>query len=41
MMEKKECLNKKCPAWRPCGCFQNLEEICKNKTNKKFKGIIK
>lgn len=26
---KKKCKNKKCPAWRPCGCFQNLEKICK------------
>jgi hypothetical protein len=37
----KECSNKKCPAWRPCGCFQNLGEICKNKNNKKFRGVIK
>ncbi len=29
-MEKK-CKNKKCKSWRPCGCFQNLEEICKKK----------
>ena len=27
--KENKCLNKECPAWRPCGCFQNLEEICK------------
>ena len=32
---KNKCLNKKCPAWRPCGCFQNLEEICKKFKEKK------
>lgn len=28
---KTKCRNKKCPAWRPCGCFQNLWDICKHK----------
>ena len=26
----KICFNEKCPAYRPCGCFQNLAEICKH-----------
>ncbi len=28
-MKKEICENKECPAYRPCGCFQNLEKICK------------
>ena len=28
-IKKEKCKNKKCPAWRRCGCFQNLEKICK------------
>ena len=28
-MEQEKCKNKECPAWRRCGCFQNLEKICK------------
>ena len=27
--ELEKCKNKKCPANLPCGCFQNLEKICK------------
>lgn len=30
-MDSSQCGNKRCPAWRPCGCFQHLEEICKKK----------
>lgn len=27
--DPNDCINKKCPAYRPCGCFQNLANICK------------
>jgi len=27
--KKIRCTIKKCAAWRPCGCIQNLESICR------------
>ncbi len=26
----KVCFNEECPAYAPCGCIQNLAEICKH-----------
>ncbi len=37
MNKVKECYNLKCPAYRPCGCFQNLSEICKKNKLREIK----
>ena len=29
MTKEEICENKECAAYRPCGCFQHLEKICK------------